>query len=82
MGIKDYIVDTQSKDWEPLIEKGVHFEGVFVKSLLYYEEKGRSTTIVLKFEAGANYLYQNPRGGEEAFVLRGEVFINEIKLSA
>jgi hypothetical protein len=43
--IYDYIVKTEQKEWQPLIEKGIHYEGIFVKSLKFDLEKNRSTTI-------------------------------------
>ena len=33
--IQDYIVSTTSTKWQPLIEKDVHYKGVFVKSLRF-----------------------------------------------
>lgn len=73
--INDYIVRNNQKEWQPLIEKGVHYEGISVISLHYDEEKGRSTTILLKFEPGASYPYHNHPAGEEIFVLEGEAII-------
>lgn len=73
--IKDYIVNTNKLDWQPLVEKGIHYKGVFVKSLFYNEEKGRSTTILLKFEPGAAYPYHNHPAGEEFFVLEGSCIL-------
>lgn len=69
--IQDYIVNSSTQEWLPLIEKGIHYNGVFVKSLRYNEEKKRSVTILLRFEAGASYPYHNHPGGEELFVLDG-----------
>ncbi|MEX0662384.1 MAG: cupin domain-containing protein [Balneolaceae bacterium] len=80
--IEDYIVDTNQLDWQPLVEKGIHYEGVFVKSLLYNEEKKRSTTILLKFEAGASYPYHNHPAGEEFFVLEGSCTLDGTTLTA
>lgn len=37
--IYDYIVKTEQKEWQPLIEKGIHYEGIFVKSLKFDPEK-------------------------------------------
>jgi quercetin dioxygenase-like cupin family protein len=73
--ILHYIVKSQQTEWQPLIEKGIHYEGIFVKSLRFDPEKQRSTTILLKFEAGANYPYHNHPAGEEIFVLEGEAII-------
>lgn len=80
--IKDYIVDTNQQEWQPLIEKGTHYKGVFVKSLLYNEEKGRSTTILLKFEGGATYPYHNHPAGEEIFVIEGSCSLEGNTLKA
>lgn len=73
--IHDYIVKTEQKEWQPLIEKGIHYEGIFVKSLKFDPEKNRSTTIVLKFEPGASYPYHNHPAGEELFILEGSAHI-------
>lgn len=79
--INDYIVRNQQKAWQPLIEKGVHYEGISVISLHFDEEKERSTTILLKFEPGATYPYHNHPAGEEIFMLEGEAFFEQIILS-
>ena len=73
--INDYIVRNEQKAWQPLIEKGIYYEGISVISLHYDEEKERSTTILLKFEPGANYPYHNHPAGEEIFMLEGEAII-------
>jgi quercetin dioxygenase-like cupin family protein len=79
--INDYVVRNNQKQWQPLIEKGIHYEGISVISLHYDEEKQRSTTILLKFEPGATYPYHNHSAGEEIFVLEGEAILEHMKLS-
>ena len=79
--IDDYIVRRNEKLWQPLIEKGIHYEGISVISLHYDELKGRSTTILLKFEPGANYPYHNHPAGEEIYVLNGEAILENITLA-
>ncbi len=79
--IKNYIVRNKEKEWQPLIEKGVHYQGISVISLRYDEARQRSTTILLKFEPGATYPYHNHPGGEEIFVLSGEAILENITLS-
>nr|WP_299342385.1 cupin domain-containing protein [Allomuricauda sp.] len=71
MAIADYITKSKNKEWQPLIEKGIHYKGVFVKSLRFDKPTNRSKTILLKFEAGASYPYHNHPAGEEIFVLEG-----------
>ena len=73
--IQDYIVNTNTQDWQPLVEKGIRYEGVFVKSLRFDQKQQRSPTIMLKFEPGASYPYHNHPGGEELFILTGEATI-------
>lgn len=79
--INDYIVRNNKKEWQPLIEKGIHYKGISVIPLHYDEVKERSTTILLKFEPGATYPYHNHPGGEEIFVLSGEAILENVTLS-
>ncbi len=58
-------------EWKPLAEPGV--SGVFVKVLQYDEAARRAPTILLKFEAGATYPAHNHPGGEEIFVIEGDI---------
>lgn len=79
--INHYIVRNNQKDWQPLIEKGIHYQGISVIPLRFDEAKQRSTTILLKFEPGATYPYHNHPGGEEIFVLSGEAILENVTLS-
>jgi quercetin dioxygenase-like cupin family protein len=79
--INHYIRRKQATEWQPLIEKGIHYQGISVISLKYDEAKQRSTTILLKFEPGASYPYHNHPGGEEIFVLSGEAILENVTLS-
>jgi len=79
--IHHYIVRNQQKEWQPLIEKGIHYAGITVISLKYDESAERSTTILLKFEASASYPYHNHPAGEEIFVLSGEATLEGATLS-
>ncbi|MDC6385894.1 cupin domain-containing protein [Flagellimonas taeanensis] len=80
--IFDYIVNSHKMEWQPLIENGIHYKGVFVKSLRYDESTKRSPSILLKFEPGASYPYHNHPGGEELFMLKGSCKVNEAFLEA
>ncbi|WP_025762057.1 dimethylsulfonioproprionate lyase family protein [Dyadobacter tibetensis] len=80
--IKEFIVDTYQKEWQPLVEKGINYDGIFVKSLLYDDKKGRSTTILLKFEPGAVYPYHNHPGGEEIYVIEGSCTLEGARLDS
>src|SRR5690242_4403321 len=65
------LVRTQQCDWKPLAEPGA--SGVFVKVLRYDKATRRAPTILLKFEAGATYPAHNHPGGEELFVIEGDI---------
>lgn len=58
-------------DWRPLDEPGV--TGVWVKVLRFDAAAGRAPTILLKFAAGATYPPHSHPGGEEVFVLQGDL---------
>ncbi|RBL91377.1 cupin domain-containing protein [Chitinophaga flava] len=78
--IQHYITKSNHTEWQPLIEKGIHYKGIFVKSLRYDEAAGRSKTILLRFEPGAHYPYHNHPAGEEIFVLQGEAIVEQTTL--
>lgn len=79
--INKYIVQTEQGEWKPLAEEGVDTRGIYSKMLRYDDKQKRPPSFLLKFDAGASYPYHNHPGGEEAFVLEGEVYFNEAKLS-
>lgn len=76
-----YITHSESMEWKPLLEDGVDTKGIFIKILHFDEKTNRPPTFLLKFEAGASYPYHNHPAGEEAFVLEGEAYFNEHKLT-
>jgi len=47
--------------------------GIFVKVLRFDTETGRALTILLKFDPGATYPAHNHPGGEEVFVIEGDI---------
>src|SRR5262245_18256299 len=74
------LVRTHSINWRLLVEPGV--SGVFVKVLRFDKEAGRAPTILLKFDAGATYPAHNHSGGEEVFVLEGDISLGGDHLQA
>ena len=58
-------------EWQPLKEPGV--TGVYVKVLRFDEATSRAPTILLKFDPGARYPAHIHPGGEEIFVLEGDI---------
>ena len=67
-------------EWRALAEPGV--SGVFVKVLRFDRETRRAPTILLKFAAGATYPAHNHPGGEEIFVLEGDLKLGKDHLHA
>ena len=61
-------------------EPGV--SGIEIKILQYDEKTRRAPTILLKFEKGATYPLHDHPGGEEIFVLEGDVKLGKDELSA
>ena len=72
-----YVTKSAMDEWIPLREEGVNTEGIYVKVLHFDDATGRAPTFLLKFEPGASYPYHNHPGGEEAFVLEGQVYFND-----
>lgn len=81
-GMNEYITRSNQVDWIPLTEAGINTGGVSVKALRWDTATKRPPTILLKFDAGAVYPFHNHPGGEEVFVLEGDVLFDEEKLSA
>lgn len=68
---ENQLVRSQQIDWQPLPEEGI--TGIYVKVLQYDQETSRAPTILLKFVPGATYPAHTHPGGEEVFVLEGEI---------
>jgi anti-sigma factor ChrR (cupin superfamily) len=66
-------VQSSALDWKPLVEAGVKTDGLYVKVLRFDAATGRPPTFLLKFDAGASYPNHTHPGGEEVYVLEGEV---------
>src|SRR5215471_636996 len=73
------LVRSLSIEWKPLAEPGV--TGVFVKVLRFDKETGRAPTILLKFDPGATYPAHNHPGGEEVFVIEGDISLGKDDLN-
>ena len=74
------LVRSGSVAWTPLDEPGV--SGVHVKVLRFDAASSRATTILLKFDAGASYPAHSHPGGEEIFVLEGDIRLGKDSLQA
>jgi len=74
------LVRGNQTEWKPLAEPGV--TGVYVKVLRFDRETRRAPTILLKFDAGATYPAHNHPGGEEIFVLEGDLKVGKDHLYA
>lgn len=80
---KNQLVRSSEIEWKSLtaIDEG-DVKGVYVKSLMFDDETQRSPTILLKFEAGASYPLHTHPGGEEVFVLEGDIHLGKDHLRA
>jgi quercetin dioxygenase-like cupin family protein len=80
---KDRLVRSNEIEWKSLTEIAEgDVPGVYVKSLLFDDETRRSPTILLKFDAGAAYPLHTHPGGEEVFVLEGDIHLGKDHLRA
>lgn len=75
---QNQLVRSNQVEWKSLAEENV--KGVYVKSLQFDEKMRRSPTILLKFEPGATYPLHNHPGGEEIFVLEGDIKLGKDRL--
>ena len=67
------ITKSSQTEWKSLVEDGVKTEGIFVKILRFDEETKRPPTFMLKFDPGTSYPNHIHPGGEEVYILEGEV---------
>ncbi|CAG0988193.1 hypothetical protein MTYP_02135 [Methylophilaceae bacterium] len=74
------LVRSSAVQWQPLTEPGV--SGIYVKVLRFDAAQGRAPTILLKFDAGATYPGHIHPGGEEIFVLEGDIRLGKDRLHA
>ena len=74
------LVRSDQIEWQPLTEPGV--TGVYVKVLRFDQETWRAPTILLKFDAGATYPAHDHPGGEEIFVIEGDLKLGKDHLYA
>jgi quercetin dioxygenase-like cupin family protein len=72
------LVRSQSVEWQPLDEPGV--TGVDVKVLRFDEATNRAPTILLRFAADARYPAHNHPGGEEIYVIEGDITLGRDRL--
>lgn len=74
------LVRTSKIEWKPLPEPDA--EGIFVKVLQYDIQTKRAPTFLLKFEAGTTYPAHNHPGGEEIYVIEGDIYLGKDRLYA
>lgn len=74
------LVRSHQIEWKPLPEPDA--EGIFVKVLQFDKKTKRAPTFLLKLEAGATYPAHNHPGGEEIFVIEGDIHLGKDHLCA
>ena len=72
---RNQLTRSESLDWRPLDEPGI--TGVHVKVLRFDPIARRAPSILLRFEPGATYPAHNHPGGEEIYVLEGDVQLGQ-----
>lgn len=77
---QNQLVRSGTVEWQPLMEENI--SGIYVKSLMFDDAAQRSPTILLKFDAGATYPLHDHPGGEEIFVLEGDIKLGKDELFA
>ena len=75
-------ITRNAAEWAPLVEDGVRTEGILVKALRVDDATKRAPTFMLRFAPGASYPNHNHPGGEEVYVLEGEVRFGPNQLNA
>ncbi|MBD3298023.1 MAG: cupin domain-containing protein [candidate division Zixibacteria bacterium] len=76
----NHLVRSHTKEWKALDEPGV--TGIDLKVLRYDEDQRRAPTMLLRFAPGARYPAHDHPGGEEVFVLEGNIQIGDVDLNA
>lgn len=80
---RNQLVKSNEIEWKSLASIGENdVQRIYIKSLLFDDETNRSPTILLKFDAGASYPLHTHPGGEEVFVLEGDIHLGKDHLHA
>jgi len=80
---QNQLIRSNEIEWKSLASIGEeNVKGIYIKSLMFDDETGRSPTILLKFDAGAIYPLHTHPGGEEVFVLEGDIHLGKDHLFA
>ena len=80
--MREHVTRSNELQWNALVEEGVRTEGLYVKVLRFDKEQQRPPTFLLKFDPGASNPNHNHPGGEEVYVLEGEVRFGATQLHA
>ena len=66
-------IDSSNLNWEPVLVGGDTIDGIRLKYLRFDEAKKRPLTFLIQLDAGASYPAHKFPGGDELFMLEGEV---------
>jgi quercetin dioxygenase-like cupin family protein len=77
---QNQLIHSNEIEWLPLNEPGV--TGIWVKVLRFDKSTMRAPTILLKFDPGATYSVHSHPGGEEIYVLSGDIQLGKDHLQA
>jgi len=70
------LVETAQIEWQPTATPGVHYK------LLRSDRETGTQTVLLKFDPGAQFPSHNHPGGEELYVIEGEIQVGRDHLNA
>jgi quercetin dioxygenase-like cupin family protein len=67
------VTHSSKLNWEPVVVDGVAIDGIRTKGLRFDVENKRPLALLITLDAGASYPAHNFPGGDELFMLEGEV---------
>jgi quercetin dioxygenase-like cupin family protein len=67
------VIDSSRLNWEPVLVAGKTIDGIRLKYLRFEEGTKRPIVFLITLDAGASYPAHNFPGGDELFILEGEV---------
>jgi quercetin dioxygenase-like cupin family protein len=74
------VVDSSKLNWEPVVVAGETIKGIRLKNLRFDETGKRPLAFLISLDAGASYPPHNLPGGDELFMLEGEVDYGKFEL--
>jgi hypothetical protein len=74
------VIDSSKLNWEPVVVGGVTIHGIRMKYLRFEEGTKRQLVFLITLDTGASYPADNFTGGDEIFMLEGDVQYGKFEL--